>query len=488
LDLIRQVQNEGYSVLRLCKELTDFIQLGRLRKTHLHATNVFVDHIRESLEAVNVFVRSAIEGAIQEPLAKAKLREFDLIKKTLKWLYVFTKEAIDADTLSIPHSLTVFLNHLVKKIQGCESASLVVLGSSNLMYYKCNLGDLRDLTSRLHTIIRLYPVLREDIGMLKFPYSAAQDVLANCVLFHEMGHYIYENTGLQKQFSDDVEKDIDNLIKRDSAIIQLTPFPLSGRKWLINEVGKFLLRWSDEIFADIFAIRILGPAFHLAFLEMEQILPANVSRNTTFSKYPADFYRFKLHIKWLSKEGWEDIIKHRTPSVFKQLRECEKLNVLNNDFSIKHNFFTQDSEKNKNPDSATEEFEGFVTTQEKNLHKWIFEEFEKFVSIIEGDISNKISGFENAANDFNKYDSFVTSYLKHGVVPSTIYNDQKQECHPNPTTMLNSGFFFYLGEMESLLKMVINKDSDIDKRMNYEKRLNDWLAKGIEDWHVLQEK
>ena len=94
-----------------------------------------------------------------------------------------------------------------------------------------------------------------------------------------------------------------------------------------------------------------------------------------------------------------------------------------------------------------------------------------------------ISDFNKNKNESN--DSLVTKALEHGVVPSTVYDKKKQKRHPNPTTILNSGFFFYLGNMDELLEKVESSDSDIDKRMNYEKRLNQWLAKAIEDWQIL---
>ena len=194
-DLKDKVRNEGFCLLRLCKDLSEFIDLGQTRKSYLYETKGFLEYIISSLKAVDEFVRKTINKKMAHPLVKAKLREFDFIRKVLSWLYILVKEAIDADTLSIPYSLTIFLNHTATKMQKQGKVSLVVLGSSDLMYYKCNLKHLRNLTWHLEsTVIKDYPVLPEDIGILKFPYCAAQEVLVNCILFHEMGHYIYEKT------------------------------------------------------------------------------------------------------------------------------------------------------------------------------------------------------------------------------------------------------------------------------------------------------
>ncbi|MDH4240492.1 MAG: hypothetical protein OEW48_13105, partial [Phycisphaerae bacterium] len=109
-DLDTQVKNEGFRLLRLCKDLREFILSGQSRKTYLEETEHFLEYIKQSLEAVDNFVRQTVSKEIAPPLVNSKLRELDSIRKGLFWLYILIKEAIDADTLSIPYSLTIFLN------------------------------------------------------------------------------------------------------------------------------------------------------------------------------------------------------------------------------------------------------------------------------------------------------------------------------------------------------------------------------------------
>jgi len=467
-NLENQVKSEGFCLLRLCEDLREFIRSGQARKTYLYETKGFLEHIKTSLTAIEDFVREVINNPPIAPLIKLKLRDLGEIKKGLSWLYMLTKQTIDADSLSIPFSLTTFLNYMANNLQKTKPVSLVVIGSLDLMYYKYDLKRLRDLTRYLETRIKDYPKLSEDIGILMFPYCAAQEVLVNCILFHEMGHYVYENTKLENSFLNDIEKDLLEFTKNTQIITKLDR-PLLAWKPLLNYVRHLILNWADEIFADIFAIRTLGPAFHLACLEMEQILPTNIKRSKAFSiTHPADDFRFKAHAKWLSDGEWDDTIKERMPSVFERLQECKKLDIKN--FTI--NCIPPLEEKKD---------------LEDELHKWMLREFEKTIVRIEEELSAKLKDFENPFSDFNKYNSLVGVCLEHGIVPSTVY-DNKQKHHPSPTTILNSGFFFYLGGMDALLEKVENNDSDIDKRMNYEKRLNQWLAKAIEDWQILLEE
>jgi hypothetical protein len=470
-DLEGQVKNEGIRILRLCKDLSEFILSGQVRKTYLYETKDFLEYIKESLKAIDKFVRKTINKKMAPPLAKGKLKEFDLIREGLSWLYILVKESIDSDTLSIPYSLTIFLNHTATKMQKRGKVSLVVLGSSDLMYYKYNLGNLRKLAINLASIIEKYPALPSDIGILKFPYCAAQEVLVNCILFHEMGHYIYEKTGLQNVFYNNIRSSLGEFIKNKKIMEKITA-PLLVQRRLFNYVSNLILRWADEIFADIFAIRVLGPAFHLACLEMEQILPTKIERNRNFSgTHPANDFRFKTHAKWLTDGDWDEIINERTPQVFEQLKVCEKLQFENGDFGINYKPPLEDKKD-----------------LEDKLHNWMLQEFEKMVLKVEEELSTKLKNLPKPFYDFNENYKLVTTCLEHGVVPSTVYNEKKQRCHPNPTTILNSGFFFYLGGMDTLLEKVKSKGRKIDKQINYEKRLNQWLAKAIEDWQILLEE
>jgi len=467
-----QVRNEGIRLLRLCKDLSEFILSGQSRKTYLDETEYFLKYIKKSLKAIDNFVRQTINKEMAPPLTKVRLKGFDLIREGLSWIYIRVKEAIDADTLSIPYSLTIFLNHTATKIQKRGKVSLVILGSSDLMYYKYNLKHLRNLTQRLKsTVIKNYPVLPAEIGILKFPYCAAQEVLVNCILFHEMGHYIYEKTGLQNVFYNNIRSSLGEFIKNKKIMEKITA-PLLVQRRLFNYVSNLMLRWADEMFADIFAIRVLGPAFHLACLELEQILPTDIKRNRNFSgTHPANDFRFKTHAKWLTEGDWDEIIIERTPQVFEQLKVCEKLKFENGDFSINCKPPLED-----------------IQDLEDKLHNWMLQEFKKMVLKVEEELSTKLKNLPKPFYDFNENYKLVTTCLEHGVVPSTVYNEKKQRCHPNPTTILNSGFFFYLGGMDTLLEKVKSKGPKIDKRINYEKRLNEWLAKAIEDWQILLEE
>lgn len=486
MDLAERVKREGACVLRLCGDLAQFIKSGRSAKTYLFETDEFLCYISQALSAIERFTTESIAAKIEPVLVESRLRDLGHIKIVLSWLYSLSKEAIDADSLSIPFSLVTFLNHIARELQKDTSVSLVVTGTSELNYFKNNLKPQRDLSQRLaSSVVSDYPILSEKMGILNFPYCASSEVLINCDLFHELGHYVYESTDLEQTFFGEIEE-------KCLEFVQENPLPPTGHginfvsPKVLNYVRSLLLNWTDEIFADAFAIGVLGPAFHLAYLEIEQIIPIlsshdmenldifgvgvddmrKAKRLTFFETHPATNFRFRTHASWLHDQGWDKTLKTRAPEVFSELQTCRSLTV--GDFVV----------------GCVSPLDEYVDL-EKKLHKWMLCLLEDMVVAVEEKVREKLVACPKPIDDFTKHDADVTPCLERGVVPSTIIRDNGAMLNPSPTTLLNCGFFFYLSGMEPLLARVKSDFSPIQKRIQYERRLNQWLAKAIDDWQVI---
>lgn len=489
MDLARRVEREGVCLLRLCADLRRFIETGRSTRTYLDETDAFLDYISECLDKLEGFTKGIVEGGVEEPLIESRLRDFGHIKIVLSWLYSLSKEAIDADTLSIPFSLVTFLNYLARQLQDPADVDLVVMGSSELNYFKFNLKPQRDLSEHLATsVIPDYPRLSARIGILKFPYCASNEVLVNSDLFHELGHYIYETTALENTFFDQIEDRLVQFVVDNAIAETVEDITLLWPKLSIY-VRSLLLNWADEIFADIFAIGTLGPAFHLGLLEIEQVVPllssadlADIAvlgetvssmhqmiRLTFCRTHPAVDFRFKIHAQWLHDCGWDLVLSNRAPEVFAELERCKQLEASR---------FTIVCES---PLSDNSDLEGA-------LHKWMIETFMEMVPSIEDAVRHKIANMAKPIEDFERCDRGVTACLEHAVVPSTIITERQERLHPTPTTLLNSGFFFYFGGMTKLFERVKSSDEPTKKRMQYETRLNHWLGKAIDDWQIIRQE
>jgi len=466
------VQQEGYCLLRLCEELESFVRAGRSRKTYLRETERFLEYLNASLSAIKRFARQVIVERTPLDLQKVRLKDFGEIETALDRLYAITKQAIDADSLAIPFSLVTYLNDQIHKFECADSSSLVVLCGSDLMYYKWNLKPFRDLTVRLGTRIQNYPPFPNDTGILEFPYFAANDVLLNCIFFHETGHYLYEKANLHDALQSRIVNDFFEFASKEK-LLDVLRDPLIDWRNLLNYVRTLILRWTDELFADIFAIRTLGAAFHLACRELEHVLPSVTRQSRHFSDtHPADDFRFKVHAKWLREGEWLKVLEQRVPTVYNKLVACEKLKVEGTDFEI-HCRPPIDDER------------GALTCR---IHGWMQTEFDRLIPLIEDKSSELLQALEKPIVDFNRHDRSVTALLEHGVVPSTLFDSEGNAIHPLPTTILNSGYFFYLSGMDALLRRIKSGDHRIDKRVTLIRRLNEWLGKALDDWQFIQKR
>lgn len=174
-----------------------------------------------------------------------------------------------------------------------------------------------------------------------------------------------------------------------------------------------------------------------------------------------------MHAKWLRKCRWCEAIEKHASEVHARLARCEELKI--NAFKINC------------PLPIPELLDGRDV-----IHKWMLDQIERFVDTVEACVSEKLTNVPNPWDDYKQSAGHVMSCLEHGVVPSTVRDSEGKKIHPNPTTLLNAGFFFFLGGMEGLMKRVKSKANRIQKRLQYEKRLNEWLAKAIDDWQILR--
>src|SRR5215472_6261323 len=63
--------------------------------------------------------------------------------------------------------------------------------------------------------------------------------------------------------------------------------------------------WTQEIFCDLFAIRLVGPAFSFAILEILGMLGFSMEKIVTFDlTHPAPAFRFAEHVRMLREDSW----------------------------------------------------------------------------------------------------------------------------------------------------------------------------------------
>jgi hypothetical protein len=84
----------------------------------------------------------------------------------------------------------------------------------------------------------------------------------------------------------------------------------------------------------------------------------------------------------------------------------------------------------------------------------------------------------------------IQEYLENGVVPSTLTRtDGAPNDIPNPVTLLNASFEFYIQSLDKLLSNIEATDiQSIKDRSYWVNRIEMWVAKAIEDSTLLSQK
>ena len=230
------------------------------------------------------------------------------IKDFWKVLHKYLKPAADADTLRVPAPLIEFAAKQVQTISGMEGATLTALLTPELNYFQSSHTSLKVAANALKSQIpeATWPSL---MGFVELPYSQGPSFFTNILLYHEIGHFVFEEL-FQKGGSADggplyriVYESLEEVYGQDFT-------GLSGDEQ--SGMARFLLNWALEIFCDVFAIRLIGPAFSLASVEMFSLLGLlDESQAVRFSpSHPAPACRYAQHLEQLgNKDAWWDHVR-----------------------------------------------------------------------------------------------------------------------------------------------------------------------------------
>jgi len=298
---------------------------------------------------------------------------------------------------------------------------------------------LKIITSATYEVPRL--------GFLGLPYSQSKSLFMNCLLYHEAGHFIAEEINLFP------EEDLP----------ELTEELKSDFKRYANWAGMTIQIWMEELFADIVAVKLIGPAYTYASMELLRLV-YNLSKRDlrTFSiDHPADALRFREQLKILKVDHWKSYTEPE------QWQELEKI------ADIKQNTYLPPDDEDP-------------AMRKKWLKLIRFLCRSKIIQKVHDLADLHLADRANPCDCFMQSAAIIRECLQHGIVPS--WSGMQRQI-PHPTAIINGAVFFLLSDMDDLYKIVpsINKNK-AGERASLEKRLEMWCIKGIEDWLLRKNK
>ncbi len=385
-------------------------------------------------------------------------------------MHQFVKPVLDADTLKLP---TAFLQGLISRFQEIprfSSTDFIFYHSSQLNYFNVKLGIFK---SRADQISRFVdgPKFPENLGLIGIPYSQSASLFINCLIPHEMGHYVFGELSLRKEFCKSIEE---TLIQHLSV-----GFPGGRRTALIECIAN----WIEELFCDLFAVRLVGFSFSLAFVELfnsataldDQSRYLESKEALEFSpNYPPNLFRLRKQVAVLKSDGWWEELQKTDSHYVRTLEAADKLDDTNFTFGV-----IEPSDKSYNPARVVEIFFGILPSI-----------IDKLDAITAGDA--RAAGFQDGAALWKSSGKLIEEYLKNGVVPSSLIRDNgSEQVFPSPVALINASYRFY-ADVESIPKLLSSIEgmncNSIGDLSYWSRRVEMWTTKAIEDVILLAKR
>lgn len=380
------------------------------------------------------------------PLLRSNIRT---LKNYLRLLHALIKPATDAHTLTIPAPLIDLASQQLQLVRGMQNSKIVILLTSEFMYFQRPHTDIKDQAQIVKTFIPNASFPRK-LGFIEVPYSQGPSFFMNLAIYHEIGHFVYE----ELSNSDPPHADVAALRSAIARSLRGTFRKVSKNPQAFAVAEKIIEYWTQETFCDLFAIRLVGPAFSFAFIEMLGMLgllaeQASVKFNPT---HPAPAFRFAEHVRMLRDDSWWEAIENVDSDQKKILEE------LANVPRSKYKFYLD--EKRPGTEKLVNVFLDVVVPR-----------IRKLIRVVTPASSASVYRF-------NKQRRSIEDCLRVGVVPHS-----RNSAAPDPVSIINSAFCFYLTSLPEVIKRFEppNKQNDVAVHSLWTKRLEMWTMKAIED-------
>lgn len=429
---------------KLISSLKEIISSSRASNSYPQWSDYFLSFCEGIADESLSYVESRLEISKYDPISyRIVAGQLSSLIQGWELLHAFIKPVIDADILRVPYPLIRFLSEHVGSLETVKDTKIVVELTPELNYHQHR-------HTRLKKVLTHIPHDKDEkseprLGFLGLPCSQSKSLFMNCLLYHEAGHFIAEETGV---FSTE---------RLDSLALQLRDDFPNYDTWAASTIQT----WMEELFADLIAVKLLGPAYTLAYLELLRlVVDLSKEQIRTFQiDHPADALRLREQLKILSDDKWQE----SQISLLKQWKELEGIA----DADV--NTYLPPDEDDPDMQKVWKKLMAFLC-QDK-----IIEEIHKLVE-------DKTQDREPPAALFKAFEGRIFDYLSHGIVPSV---SKKNEEIPHPIAVINGAVYFILSGMTELVKIVQGlPEGQILSTSILEQRVEMWCMKAIEDWLV----
>jgi hypothetical protein len=277
------------------------------------------------------------------------------------------------------------------------------------------------------------------------------------VIFHEIAHFVFSK-GPTRPGGPRVI--LQKLMKKIEAVIESQPTLASrevgGKLWARER----LVAWTEEMFCDLFALQLVGPAFSFAMIDLLRLagLMDDDTEVIFDLDHPAPAFRMKEQRALLTESGWWDEISGL------QAEHVALITRLSAQAQNRYRLDVGDKPKRSRLVTAfVDEIMPSIRSSAKRITKMV----------------------AASVDDFTSTRSSIQQCLANGIVPSTLVS--RPSLSPTPCSIINAAYCFYLTELPVLMSKLLRQDPRlISHRKNWTQKIEAWTLKSIEDYELIR--
>lgn len=358
----------------------------------------------------------------------------------LEMIHYYLDDIEHIKTTNVPVELVPDLYNIIK--ENNSNYSLIFKPDNDFNYMYLNISQ--EIIEGCEALGYKYD---KNICVVYFPLSERNNILINCMLYHEIGHHIDEILKLKEKikpnlsiitieeissYYDEIKGTFSNLITNET----------TKKSKLAEELNEILKSWINEIIADLIAFHYIGIAYLLSLVELTLV---KEGYNYYSDSHPPLFLRLNFLFKLYNEQQYDKkIIKFK--NLLKLINEYKQSTDYSFKKAIKIPIFFK-----------AQVLESKILGASKNI-----------LNILDKNLKiDKRYWFSNYIKDA------VKSYLN--LIPPIEYIDivnKKRTCH-SPFTILNAAWIVKIN-YEDKIK---NKFEDEDE---YRNSINKLASKALD--------
>lgn len=246
---------------------------------------------REVRKKIPSWLDLASDPRVQTASVKRMLQRYG---QALEFVHQSLDFVVNVEVLSIPAPFVLFLQELGSEFMETS----FVLQAAPLFNY--SFRRVAPTLNRPLLQAGLSPRLAENFAVFRFPAALREDGLQHCVLVHELGHYLDTGELLYSDAWDDagpaVRERIERFIGTEMGIVRK-----GVEQGLQTALFRALTSWVIETVCDVFAARVLGPAYLFSSIEFVRFRPDLTKGSDT---HPPSATRLWIIHKEVQSLGW----------------------------------------------------------------------------------------------------------------------------------------------------------------------------------------